>query len=90
MAEIRTLDLAIDKNTGTQLYEAYQDLDAGTLYVRQVDGGLQPVGSPEDFGPATETEIDDRTYKLGLVTFHDPSVAGNEDYVIAYGRFQKS
>lgn len=90
IAEIRSLDLVIDKIGGTQLYEAYQDIDAGNLYVRQVDTSLAVVGSPEDFGAATEGEVDAGTYKLAVYVLNDPSVTSNEDYVIAFGRMQKT
>jgi hypothetical protein len=89
MAEIKTLDFDIDKTGGTQLYEAYQDITASNLYVRQVDQTLTVVGSPEDFGAATEAEINNRTYKLDLYVLNDPSQTSNEDRVIAFGRMQK-
>jgi hypothetical protein len=89
LAEIRTLDFVIDQTLGTQLYEAYQDIDASNLYVRQVDRDLALVGSAEDFAAATEAEVDARTYKLALSVLNDPSQTSNEDYVIAYGRMQK-
>lgn len=90
MAEIKTLSLVIDKATGTQLYEAYQDITGSNLYVRQVDTSLAIVGSTEDFAAATEAEIDARTYKLALYVLNDPSQATNEDRVIAFGRMQKT
>lgn len=85
---IRTLSLRIDQTIGTQLYEAY--LESSNLYVRQLDTSLALVGSAEDFGAATEAEIDARTYKLAMVTTNDPSAASNEDYVIAFGLTQKA
>lgn len=89
VAEIKTLDFVIDQTGGTQLYEAYQDIDAENLYVRQVDTDLAIVGSAEDFGAATEAEVNARTYKLKLYVLNDPSQATNEDRVIAFGRMQK-
>jgi hypothetical protein len=90
MAETRLLDLIIDQELGTQLYEARQDIDAGNLWVRQLNTSLVLVGAQEDFNAATEVEIDDRTYRWRLYTVKDPSVAGNEDTVVAFGRMQKS
>lgn len=89
MAEIKTLSFVIDQAGGTQLYEAYQDITAGNLHVRQVDTSLVIVGAAEDFAAATETEINNRTYKLALYVLNDPSQATNEDRVIAFGRMQK-
>lgn len=85
---IRTLSLRIDQTGGTQLYEAY--LDSSNLYVRRLDTDLALVGSADDFAAATNAEINARTYKLALRTTNDPSVSSNEDYVIAYGRLQKT
>ena len=90
MAEIKTLDFVIDQAGGTQLYEAYQDITAGNLFVRQVDTSLAIVGSAEDFGAANEAEIDARTWKLTLYVLNDPSQATNEDRVVAFGRVRKS
>lgn len=90
MAEIKTLDFVIDQAGGTQLYESYQDVTGSNLYVRQVDTSLAIVGSTEDFGAATEAEINNRTYKLALYVLNDPSQASNEDRVIAFGRIQKT
>lgn len=90
MAEIKTLDFVIDQAGGTQLYEAYQDITGENLYVRQVDTSLAIVGSTEDFGAATEAEVNARTYKLALYVLNDPSQASNEDRVIAFGRMAKT
>lgn len=90
VAEIKTLDLVIDQAGGTQLYEAYQDITGSNLYVRQVDTSLAIVGSTEDFGAATEAEVNARTYKLALYVLNDPSQASNADRVIAFGRMQKT
>jgi hypothetical protein len=89
MAEIKNLSQKIDQTVGTQLYTAYQDIDAEELFVEQLDTSLAIVGSAESFGAATETEIDNGTYKLAVYTASDPPTASNEDYVIAYGRTNK-
>jgi hypothetical protein len=90
-AETRLLDLAIDQTTGTRLYEARQDIDAGNLYVRQIDTDLAEVASTEeDFGLATEAEIDDRTYKLALYVPDDPAVTDVDQGCFAYGRMAKT
>lgn len=80
----------IDQAGGTQLYEAYQDITAANLHVRQVDVALAIVGSAEDFGAATEAEINARTFKLALYVLNDPSQTTNEDRVIAFGRMRKA
>ncbi|MCP4083176.1 MAG: hypothetical protein GY743_23385 [Planctomycetaceae bacterium] len=90
MAEIQSLDFVIDQDGGTQLYEAYLDITASNLYVRQVDTSLAIVGSAEDFDAATEAEIAARTYKLAVYVCNDPTQASNADRVIAFGRMQKT
>jgi hypothetical protein len=90
LAEIRVLDSVLDQELGSQIYNAYQNIDAENLYVVQYDTSLAVVGSAEDFGAATEAEIDAETYYLKLYTRRDPTVANNEDIVFAYGRVQKS
>lgn len=89
MAEIRALDLVIDKTSGDQLYFAYQDITGTNLYVEQQDTSLALVGSAEDFGAATETEIDNETYYLKLYVMRDPTVTSNEDVIFAFGRMDK-
>ena len=89
LAEIKNLDLQIDKTVGTQLYTAYQDITNSELFVEQLDTSLTIVGAAESFGAATEIEIDNRDYRLVVYTESDPPTASNEDYVIAFGRMNK-
>jgi len=86
---MKSLDFVIDQAAGTQLYEAFQNIDTNNIYVRQVNTSLVNV-STEDFGSATEAEIINRIYKLALYVCNDPSQANNEDRIIAFGRTQKT
>ena len=89
--ETRLLDLVIDQNTGTQAYQARQDITNGKVYVSQLTiPSLLVAGAAEDFGAATETEVDNRDVKLSLYVLYDPSTANNEDYVLAYGQVRKA
>lgn len=87
-ANTQTLDFIIDQYSGLKLYECY--LVSSNLYVAQRDTTLALVGSAEDFGAATGAEITARTYKLNARHVLDPTDTDNADYVLAYGRMQKT
>jgi hypothetical protein len=85
-AETRVLDARLDQESGSVIWVAYQDIDAEELFVGQRNLDGTTIGTDSSFGAATEAEVPG-TYKLGLYTRRDSSVADFGDYALAFGEF---
>lgn len=84
----KLLSVAIDKETGTNIWVSYWESDE--LFVSQRDSDLTTIGTDESFGAATEAELNDDTYSCFVKTIKDASVSSNEDRVLIYGKMART
>lgn len=87
--EVKGLDIRIDQEVGDNIFVAYWDDTDDTLYVGKRDTDLAVVGTDESFDSSTEAELDAETYRLEIYTRRDPSTTDNDEFVLAFGEFQK-